>query len=147
MQINQAAYQRHGIEVVREYAPVPTIMADRHKILQILINVLNNAKQALADSNASNRRVVLRLYRQGDDHVRFEVSDTGVGIPPENLDRIFSLGFTTKATGHGFGLHSGANSAKEMGGRLFVTSGGTGRGATFVLELPGPAKIRAAEAG
>jgi signal transduction histidine kinase len=135
-QINQSAYERHGIAVVREYDTLPPIVADRHKILQILINLLGNAKQSVAASSAASRRVSLRISRGDGELMHFEVADTGVGIPPENLDRIFSLGFTTKPNGHGFGLHSGANSAKEMGGRLCATSAGAGQGATFILEVP-----------
>ena len=134
--LNQGDYKRHGIEVVREFAASAPITADRHKILQILINLLANARQSLAASQAAVKRVVLRIQLPGDNRVRFEVSDNGIGIPPENLELVFSLGFTTKATGHGFGLHSGANGAKEMGGRLFALSDGAGLGATFVLELP-----------
>jgi signal transduction histidine kinase len=58
------------------------------------------------------------------------------GFHQENLIRIFSHGFTTRKDGHGFGLHSGALAAREMGGRLSVQSEGPGRGATFTLELP-----------
>ncbi len=136
LQINQAAYQRHGIEVLRQYAPLPPMTMDRHKIMQILINLLSNAKQALTDASVKTKRVIPRIRMHGEDWVRFEVSDTGIGITPENLERIFSAGFTTKVDGHGFGLHSGANSAMEMGGRLFALSEGAGCGATFILELP-----------
>ena len=59
-----------------------------------------------------------------------------MGITPENLTRIFGHGFTTKKDGHGFGLHSGALAAREMGGSLQAFSEGLGKGATFVLELP-----------
>jgi signal transduction histidine kinase len=134
LQISQASYERHGIEVVREYDDFPEINADRNKIFQILVNLLGNAKQALME--AARRQVVLRIRRGDGDQIRFEVSDSGVGIPPQNLERVFSMGFTTKADGHGFGLHSGANNAHEMGGRLYAVSEGSGRGATFVLELP-----------
>jgi two-component system NtrC family sensor kinase len=68
--------------------------------------------------------------------VQIYATDNGVGIAPENLTRIFAFGFTTKKTGHGFGLHSSALAAKEMGGSLNAFSEGLGRGATFVLELP-----------
>jgi len=136
LQINLGGYERHGIEVVRRYDQIPVIMADRHKVLQILINLLSNAKQALAASAANPKQVILRVYLQGLERVRFEVTDNGVGIPAENLARIFSLGFTTKANGHGFGLHSGANSATEMGGCLMALSDGINCGATLVLELP-----------
>lgn len=133
LQVNLAAYERHKIEVVRDYETVPRLNADRHKILQILINLLNNAKYAVEKSQT--KRVTLRL-RGAVDRLRFEISDNGMGISAENMGRIFTSGFTTRAKGHGFGLHSGANAAKEMAGRLFATSDGPGRGATFVLELP-----------
>lgn len=136
LQINRGSYERHGIKVVRQYERIPPLMADRHKIIQILINILSNARHALTASSAPDKRVTVRICPHGADRVRFEISDNGVGISPENMGRIFSLGFTTKLNGHGFGLHSGANSAKEMGGNLFATSEGLGRGATFVLELP-----------
>ncbi|MEK7781776.1 MAG: ATP-binding protein, partial [Verrucomicrobiota bacterium] len=68
--------------------------------------------------------------------VRITVTDNGVGIPEENLTRIFSHGFTTKKNVHGFGLHSGALAAQEMGGALRVASPGPGHGAVFTLELP-----------
>ena len=142
LQINHAAYERHHIAVVRQFDSLPAITTDRHKVLQILINLLTNARQALKSSPLTTRRVTLRIYRPAADAVRFEVSDTGTGIAPQNLDRIFSLGFTTKLHGHGFGLHSGANSAKELGGRLGAVSEGTGRGATFILEIPLAPKSR-----
>jgi signal transduction histidine kinase len=66
----------------------------------------------------------------------FTIADNGIGIPPENLTRIFTHGFTTKKNGHGFGLHSSALAAKEIGGSLRAHSEGSGRGATFILEIP-----------
>ena len=62
--------------------------------------------------------------------------DNGIGIPADNLTRIFGHGFTTRKEGHGFGLHSGALAAKELGGALTVESDGPGKGATFTLEFP-----------
>jgi signal transduction histidine kinase len=121
---------------VREFQDVPKVAVDKHKVLQILINLLRNAKYALDDSGRDEKilTVVVGLTRPG--FVRLEVRDNGVGIALENLARIFQHGFTTKKDGHGFGLHSGANAAREMGGRLFAQSDGPGRGATFTLELP-----------
>jgi signal transduction histidine kinase len=71
-----------------------------------------------------------------DRCAKIVVRDNGVGIAPQNLTRIFSLGFTTRKTGHGFGLHSGALAARELGGSLTALSEGSGRGASFILELP-----------
>ena len=97
---------------------------------------MRNAKHACDDSGGAEKRITLRTGRNGGGSVEVTVSDNGVGIPPENLTRIFNHGFTTKKDGHGFGLHSGANAVKEMGGTLTVHSDGPGRGATFTIELP-----------
>ncbi len=126
---------RHRIEIIREFEAVLPILADRHKVLQILINLIGNAKHAL-EHRADGRRLSIRILGSQATLVRVEVQDNGLGVPLENLSRIFNHGFTTKASGHGFGLHSGANAAKEMGGSLQVRSDGLGTGATFILELP-----------
>jgi two-component system, NtrC family, sensor kinase len=109
---------------------------DRHRVLQILINLLRNAKYAMDGQKESDRRLVIRVGPASPGRVQITVRDTGAGIARENLIKIFSHGFTTKKDGHGFGLHSGANAAKEMGGSLTADSDGLGQGATFTLELP-----------
>lgn len=138
LRINAAGFVRHGVRVVRQYSAVPRVLVDKHKVLQILVNLVHNAKYALDDSGQSDKRLTVSIGLNGGDHVRVQVADNGVGIQPENLTRIFSHGFTTRKNGHGFGLHSGANAAKEMGGSLKAESPGPGMGATFILELPLP---------
>lgn len=128
---------RHQIEVVRRFEPVADVLVDRHKVLQILVNLIGNAKHAV-ETLAEGRRITVSVGPGDDQRVRVEVQDNGMGIPPENLKRIFQHGFTTKQSGHGFGLHSGALAAKEMGGQLTAQSEGPGTGATFILELPLP---------
>ncbi len=104
-------------------------------MLQILVNVISNAKHACDDSGKPDKQIVLRVVNE-NERVKISVIDNGVGIPAENLTRIFNYGFTTRKDGHGFGLHNGALAAKEMGGSLAAFSEGPGRGATFTLELP-----------
>lgn len=130
--------EKYGIRVVREYAHVPTIMTDRHHVLQILVNVITNAKNAMVEYPANSHCLTVRIGLPADRRgsVRFEVTDTGGGINAENLPRLFSQGFTTRKTGHGLGLHSAAISAKNLGGTLQAQSEGEGRGATFMLDLP-----------
>jgi signal transduction histidine kinase len=84
----------------------------------------------------NEKRLTLRIRQQEAESVAISITDTGVGIPPENLTRIFSHGFTTRKDGHGFGLHSAALAAQQMGGRLLAQSEGPGHGATFIFELP-----------
>jgi len=129
--------ERHGVPVERRFEAAPRVLADRHQVLQILINLIRNAKQAVAATPAPRRPVVLRVGPDGAGGVRVRVEDSGVGIAAENLTRIFQHGFTTKTGGHGFGLHSAALAAKNMGASLTVESDGPGRGAAFTLAFPG----------
>lgn len=146
LRINATAFDRHGIELVREYAQsIPTVCVDRHKVLQILINLLRNAKHSMDERDGDDKRMVVHVSATAQAMVKIVITDNGVGIPPENLMKIFNHGFTTKKSGHGFGLHSGSNAAKEMGGSLSANSAGTGHGAEFTLELPTIQRPRSTE--
>ena len=123
---------------------LPPLAIDKHKLTQILVNLLQNAELAIEERGEGARRIRLRIHARDSQSVRVEVSDDGVGIPEENLARVFQHGFTTRPHGHGFGLHSAANAATEMNARLWAESRGAGHGATFVLELPLPAPVLAA---
>jgi C4-dicarboxylate-specific signal transduction histidine kinase len=136
IQINAAALTRHGVTLVRQFETVPSLTIDKHKVLQILINSIRNAKYALDECTQNEKRLVITIARTEGECVMVRVEDNGIGIPPENLTRIFSHGFTTRPNGHGFGLHLGALNAREMGGSLSAASEGAGRGATFTLVLP-----------
>ena len=136
LRINMDSFMRHHITVVRDFATLHPVTVDKHKALQILVNLLRNAKHAMEEHTPNERRLTLRTREQNETTVAIVVSDTGVGIAPENLTRIFSHGFTTRKDGHGFGLHSAALAAQQMGGRLLAQSEGPGRGATFTFELP-----------
>ena len=136
LRMNSAALQRHEIRVQRDFSAVPAIQADRGKVLQILVNLISNAKYAASDCAQAEKLVTLRLAPGASGRVRLTVQDNGVGIPAGNLARIFQHGFTTKATGHGFGLHTSANAAKEMKGTLTAHSDGPDRGSSFILDLP-----------
>jgi len=135
LRMNEGAFSRHGVTVVRDFAEVPLIQVDKHKVLQILVNVIRNAKYACAEMEGGEKRVTVRI-RATPSSITVAVIDTGIGIAPENLERIFIHGFTTRADGHGFGLHSSALAARELGGTLYASSPGRGKGATFTLTLP-----------
>lgn len=136
IRICQQAYGgMKSIEIQRDFAELPRVVVDKHKLMEILVNLIHNAQQAMDESAAAEKRLTFRL-RRGQDCARLEVEDTGVGIPPENITRIFHHGFTTKPNGHGFGLHVSANAATEMRCKLSARSPGPGQGATFALEIP-----------
>jgi PAS domain S-box-containing protein len=136
IKIHGGSYERHAIKLIREYDKLPHMTLDKHKVMQILINFLSNAKYACDAGKKTDKMVAVRLKLVGTDRARMEVADNGIGIAPENIKRIFSQGFTTRKGGHGFGLHSGALAAKELGGTICAESPGVGHGATFILEIP-----------
>ena len=143
LRMNAAALERHEVTVIQNIEEnVPQVMVDRHKVLQILINLLRNAKSALDDLPPSQRRLEIQVRQTATGNVAISIKDNGVGIPQENLARIFGHGFTTKKDGHGFGLHSGALAAKQMQGSLTVHSDGSGKGAMFIRELPPSGSVK-----
>jgi PAS domain S-box-containing protein len=134
LRMNAASLKRHEVVVVREFQDIPPVLGDKHKVLQILVNLITNAGQAMKDS--PEKKLTLGIQGTAETTVRISIGDTGCGIAPENTTRVFAHGFTTKTDGHGFGLHSSALAAKEMKGSLAVHSDGTGKGTIFTLELP-----------
>jgi PAS domain S-box-containing protein len=144
LRLNAGAFARHGVTLRREFEAVAPITVDKHKVLQILVNLVRNAKYACDESGRSDKFITLRIESVAHG-VRISVIDNGVGIPAENMGRLFSHGFTTRLSGHGFGLHSGALAAQELGGTLRAESDGPGCGAAFILDLPlvPPASARA----
>ncbi|WP_239470474.1 ATP-binding protein [Archangium violaceum] len=137
LRLHAISFERLGIAIERDYAQLAPILVDRHKLLQILVNLLSNARHALLESEQRDKRLTIRVQPSPEGkNLLIQVADNGQGIAPEHLPRMFTLGFTTKKTGHGFGLHMSALTATEMKGRLTCTSPGPGQGATFTLELP-----------
>jgi len=126
---------RRDVDLVREFTAGPRIVLDKHKVIEILVNLVRNALHACTESDTERKRITVRIAQRPEGPA-ISVIDNGVGIAPENLTRIFNHGFTTRASGHGFGLHSASLAAKELGGSLSVHSEGPGRGACFTLELP-----------
>jgi signal transduction histidine kinase len=128
--------RQRSVDVVKNFAPAPDVSVDRHRVLQILVNLITNALQALDDSDRLDKRLIAHISVSGGNRVRLAIEDNGVGIAPEHAARLFQHGFTTRPNGHGFGLHNSALTAQELGGSLSFESRGLGQGAIFVLELP-----------
>lgn len=141
----EAGLKRHGIAIEFQVSEMPCVLLDRQKLLQILANLLTNAKEALGCTPVEKRCITIRAALS-NGRINLQVADSGCGVAEENLTRIFANGFSTKDNGRGFGLHYCALAAQEMGGTLSVHSDGLGRGATFVLDLPFRAVTEAAKA-
>lgn len=124
------------IDIHKDYLESAFIFADKSKLLQILINLIQNAKDAVLKNNIDKRKRIDFIVKLKNGKVKIMTVDNGIGILPENIQRVFSFGFTTKPSGHGFGLHSCALSAQDMGGSLKAESKGIGLGSTFTLTLP-----------
>jgi signal transduction histidine kinase len=122
------------VKVRKDIAPaLPPVWADANQLQQVLVNLINNAKQAMADVEGE-RRLAISVHGIGD-RVRIQVADTGPGIAPETLSKVFDPFVTTKSDGTGLGLSISYGIVREHGGTLSVESA-LGRGATFTIELP-----------
>jgi two-component system, NtrC family, sensor kinase len=127
------------IRIVRDLEAGDPVLLDRHRFLQVVSNLLSNAKHAVRAAERDVPTITVQVARVRDtsgERLQVRVADNGIGIAAENLSRIFAFGFSTRSQGHGIGLHSAANFAREMGGSLVAASEGPGRGAVFTLEVP-----------
>jgi len=136
LRIQEPALVRYGVEVVRRFLPARQVHAHRAKLVHVLVNLVKNAVEAMR-TTPGGRRLSLEIVQE-DGTALVRVQDNGEGIRPEHLEQLFTYGFTTKADGNGFGLHSCRDHLAALGGTLTAVSEGPGRGATFTLALPTP---------
>jgi signal transduction histidine kinase len=134
--LNASELARHGINLVRSYGPETPLVIEKHKVIQILVNLIQNAINACKESGRAYKKIEFEISRPAPERLRIRVIDNGIGIQAEHLPRMFTHGFTTRKNGHGFGLHSGINSARSIGSDLTAHSDGPGQGAVFSLEVP-----------
>jgi signal transduction histidine kinase len=124
---------RHSVSLRTELAPqLPQIVADRVQLQQVLMNLMLNGIEAMTDSAGE---LTIRSQSTNDGRLQISVSDTGVGLPSEKLDRIFNAFYTTKPQGTGMGLAISRSIIEAHGGRLWATANAE-RGATFHFSLP-----------
>jgi len=135
LKINLQGMDRHGIKVVKNYQDVEQLYVDKHKALQVIINLISNAKHALVDSVSADKKLIINISNDVE-MVKLEVADTGIGVDKEDIQHLFEYGFKKRRDGHGFGLHHSAIVANELGGSISVLSDGLGKGAKFILLLP-----------
>ena len=130
---------KNRITVVREFGDLPAVQCHLNQLSQVFMNMLVNATHAIQ----SRGTITIRTLREGDD-VKIQIADTGSGIPPENLARIFDTGFTTKSVGvgTGLGLAISRKIIEDHHGRIEVASE-VGKGTTFTITLPIEWKIPA----
>ncbi len=133
--LQSGSIERHGLTIEKDLQDVDPVVVQRTKLIHVLVNVFKNAKESMTGNPPKEKKISIKVW-QDDNYIYLTVTDNGSGINPEHLDKIFTHGFTTKKSGHGFGLHSSANYMAEMGGKMKASSGGKGEGATFTLLFP-----------
>ena len=138
LKVQQSSLHKWGVNVIKDYSELPDVSAQKSKLLQVITNLIKNAKEATEANDALNKEKEIRIetgvYKGKSIYI--SVHDNGCGISQENLAEVFNHGFTTKETGHGFGLHSSANSMTEMGGSLNASSEGDNMGSCFTISIP-----------
>ena len=125
----------NGAEIIRDVGDLPTVQTDRYKLLQIIVNFIGNACDAMTANRPRAARLAIRVHAVLGQ-LEIAVEDSGIGIAPELLPRLWEFGFTTKAHGNGFGLHSAAVAAQQLGGAVSAQSEGIGLGARFSVTIP-----------
>jgi PAS domain S-box-containing protein len=125
---------RYSVSVRTELADLPQVMADRVQLQQVLMNLMINGIDAMKDIDGT-RDLIICSQQAEDSHLMISVSDTGVGLPPQQADQIFNAFFTTKPQGTGMGLRISRSIVESHGGRLWSVDKSP-RGASFHLTLP-----------
>jgi FixJ family two-component response regulator len=132
LRINSQGMIKHNIEVIKNFTNLPSLYIDKHKYLQIIINLLSNAKYALIESNITDKKLFINISAN-KKLLRIEVKDNGIGISKNEIDKLFTFGYTKREGGHGFGLHNSALVANTIKGKINVSSDGLGKGASFIF--------------
>ena len=135
LKINIQGMNQYGIEVIKQYDNTEMLYIDKHKALQVFINLISNAKYALIDSDKENKIIYIIIKREGEK-INIEIKDNGIGIAPEDVSHLFEYGFKKRRGGHGYGLHHSALVVNELGGKISVNSDGPGKGASFIVAIP-----------
>lgn len=133
--LQAGSIEKHGLTIDKDLGSTDAIITQRSKLIHVLVNIFKNAKEAMTGIPPEQKNITIKTW-QDEDNVHLSIADNGIGISKEHMDKIFTQGFTTKESGHGFGLHSSANYMTEMGGNLSVESEGEGLGTTFILTFP-----------
>ena len=123
------------IQIHRNYSFTEKFDTNKHTMLQVLLNLVKNSVRALRQSEKQEKVITLEI-KDDNEFIYFSVTDNGIGISKENQAKLFQHGFTTSSDGHGFGLHSCANSIQQMGGSVSCQSSGAGQGAKFMVRVP-----------
>ncbi len=133
--INISSINNSNINLNKLYNVDIEIFVDKHKLIQILVNLISNAIHAVVNGGKANKEITFGIQKN-NDYIIFYVEDNGIGISADDIERVFEFGFKKRPDGHGYGLHHSALVAKELGGELVLESDGLNKGAKFTLRIP-----------
>jgi signal transduction histidine kinase len=142
MALSLSDLQRNRVVLRSELAnDLPATTGDRIQLEQVILNLLRNACDAMADVHDRPRQLLVRTEREDGDRVRVSVRDAGVGVDPQNVDKLLDAYYTTKTDGMGIGLSISRSIIERHHGRLWAEAN-DGPGATFSFSIPsGPASV------
>ena len=142
MALSLSDLQRNRVVLQSELAKdLPAITGDRIQLQQVILNLLRNASDAMVDVHDRPRQLLVRTEREDGDRVRVSVRDAGVGVDPQNVDKLLDAFYTTKTDGMGIGLSISRSIIERHHGRLWAEAN-DGPGATFSFSIPsGPASV------
>jgi signal transduction histidine kinase len=131
------ALKKRAVRIIKNYSPVPPIRIEKAQLIQVVVNLIKNGYEAMDNIGVKERRLEISLGREvgPPDYLVLSIKDSGIGFTAEEKEDLFKFGYTTKAKGSGFGLHSCANYLIAKNGSLTAHSGGRGKGAQFVMRL------------
>lgn len=127
---------KYRIEIQTDFVVRPNILANRSKLLNAIVNFINNSRDSVVEAGIENPTITISLRPLENGDIQIAVSDNGLGMEEKTIKKMFNYGFTTKNKGHGFGLHQTANNIKSMGGSIEAKSAGLHKGATLIITLP-----------
>ncbi len=136
LDMTKVSLRRHQIELKTLYGDIPELPLQQTKLVQVLNNLLQNAKESVLHNEETNRWIEVRTWTGKDGFAWVSVRDNGIGIDKDAIENLFKFGYTTKTDGHGFGLHCSILFMHEMNGEMKVRSDGRDLGAEFLISLP-----------
>jgi signal transduction histidine kinase len=136
LMLQQNSFEKEGVRVTKQFETIPQTELSRNKLIQVLTGLFRNSRESMQVSENASELHISIFHREKAKLIEIVVTDTGLGIPEKDREKIFNYGFSTKRNHHGIGLHVAANNMRELEGNLRVMDSPSGKGAAFSLTLP-----------
>ncbi|MCP4682272.1 MAG: GHKL domain-containing protein [Desulfobacterales bacterium] len=137
LKIIDESIRKRSVQIIRDFSDIPVVRIEQSKFIQIIVNLIKNAYEAMETMESDDRQIIVTTFfeKGPPDHVVLSIKDKGIGFSPQDKEKLFKFGYTTKDKGTGFGLHSCANYLIAHKGSIEAMSRGRGLGAEFIVRL------------